>query len=310
MTESSLQNVLPREDRNRGALLLLLHAFDMPFLLPWYELQQAFCERLAATVDWTQPASLGAGVEAFLQWRAEAMAEATSSRNQLAALASAYFLHLFGSDVSLDDVVARLVQTKVRTRRARLLAVLSLLVCSPRQHHVLSSFHRYRCPTQSVFKGVMPGRQTAIIYGLQVRAFRARGCSDPSQRDRVSPLPDTWPSFVQTAASQLDAPASTTLKVAMTLYDEDVVEEDAWFEWQGGSDADFPGKVRVCSRLHIFFFFGFFFLSLSTSLSLPMKINSLAIDTPYTFTIHPFLLFDPGRPRGCAVQVAGVASEC
>jgi len=179
VTESSLQNVLPREDRNRGALLLLLHAFDMPFLLPWYELQQAFCERLAATVDWTQPASLGAGVEAFLQWRAEAMAEATSSRNQLAALASAYFLHLFGSDVSLDDVVARLVQTK------------------------------------SVFKGVMPGRQTAIIYGLQ------------------------------TAASQLDAPASTTLKVAMTLYDEDVVEEDAWFEWQGGSDADFPGKAAL-----------------------------------------------------------------
>lgn len=35
--------------------------------------------------------------------------------------------------------------------------------------------------------------------------------------------------------------------MAMTLYDEDVVDEDAWFEWQGGSDSDYPDRVR-CRR--------------------------------------------------------------
>jgi hypothetical protein len=91
----------------------------------------------------------------------------------------------------------------------------------------------------------MPGRQTAIVHGLQVGL--ARHSLTPysfSLAYTISAMLSEHHFITQTAASQLNTASSVVLKMAMTLYDEDVVEEDAWFEWQGSSDSDYPGRVR------------------------------------------------------------------
>ena len=84
----------------------------MPFLLPWYELQQKFRQRLAMDLNWAKE-DLSVEVESFLTWRAETASDVVSNTDQLAALASAYFCHVIGQAVPLEDIVARLQRTKV-----------------------------------------------------------------------------------------------------------------------------------------------------------------------------------------------------